>query len=85
MHSTSSIGLHRLVPQGPPVEVCGRSFPPGTVLSVPSYTVMHSTATWGADAMEFRPERWDEDVLTERQKNSFIPFSYGPRACVGRK
>jgi len=22
--------------------------------------------------------------VTEAQKNAFIPFSYGPRACVGR-
>lgn len=22
--------------------------------------------------------------MTERQKEAFIPFSYGPRACVGR-
>jgi benzoate 4-monooxygenase len=28
------------------------------------------------------PERWEK--VTERQKSAFIPFSYGPRACVGR-
>jgi benzoate 4-monooxygenase len=37
---------------------------------------------WGQDADEFRPERWEK--VTERQKQAFIPFSYGPRACVGR-
>ena len=31
---------------------------------------------------EFRPERWA--AVTPRQKNAFIPFSHGPRACVGR-
>jgi benzoate 4-monooxygenase len=30
----------------------------------------------------FRPERWEN--VTEKQKAAFIPFSYGPRACVGR-
>ena len=30
----------------------------------------------------FRPERWEK--LSEIQKSSFIPFSTGPRACVGR-
>lgn len=30
------------------------------------------------------PERWDPARLTDRQKASFIPFSSGPRACVGR-
>lgn len=83
-HSTSGIGLPRQIPvdHGTGIELLGHFFPPGTVLSVPSYTMHHSTAIWGADADEFRPERWD--ALTARQKNAFIPFSTGPRACVGR-
>ena len=85
IHSTSSLGLPRVVPPGEGVEVCGEWFPQGTVLSVPSYTIHHDKAIWGANAMEFDPDRWLEGRLTERQKNSFIPFSYGPRACVGRK
>lgn len=83
-HSTSGIGLPRQVPdddaQG--ITLLGHYFPPGTVLSVPTYSIHHSTDIWGDDADEFRPERWDD--LTPRQKNAFIPFSYGPRACVGR-
>jgi len=81
IHSTSSLGLPRQV-IGTGVTVSGHYFPPGTVLSVPSYTIHHSTAIWGPDASSFNPERWSH--LTERQKASFIPFSYGPRACVGR-
>ncbi|KAH8201550.1 hypothetical protein TruAng_004321 [Truncatella angustata] len=82
-HSTSGIGLPRQIPfdsQG--LHLQGYYFPPGTVLSVPTYSIHHSTEIWGSDAMEFRPERWEK--LTERQKNAFIPFSYGPRSCVGR-
>ena len=85
IHSTSSLGLPRVVPPGPPVNIQGRSFPQGTVLSVPSYTIHHDTTIWGPDALDFNPDRWEEGRLTERQKSSFIPFSYGPRACVGRK
>lgn len=83
-HSTSGIGLPRLIPADAPrgVTIRGHYFPPGTVLSVPSYTMHHSTEIWGPDASEFRPERWD--AVTPRQKNAFIPFSHGPRACVGR-
>lgn len=82
-HSTSGIGLPRLIPDSSPgVTLLGHHFPPGTVLSVPSYTMHHSEEIWGSDAQEFRPERWDS--VTARQKNAFIPFSYGPRACVGR-
>lgn len=82
-HSTSGIGLPRQVPaDSPGVRFRGYYFPPGTVLSVPTYSIHHSREVWGPDADEFRPERWVS--LTARQKNAFIPFSYGPRSCVGR-
>lgn len=82
IHSTSSLGLPRLIPPGPGLTVNGHHFPQGTVLSVPAYTIHHSTEIWGPDADTFRPERWEK--VTEKQKAAFIPFSYGPRACVGR-
>jgi len=89
IHSTSSLGLPRLTPMASPenpapapVEILGYTFPPGTALSVPSYSLHHSKDIWGPDADEFVPERWDK--ITDRQKNAFIPFSYGPRSCVGR-
>ena len=66
------------------MNILGHSFPPGLSLSVPSYTIHHSKTIWGDDADEFRPERWAPDKLTEEQKAAFIPFSYGPRSCVGR-
>lgn len=82
-HSTSGIGLPRQIPPGSPgVTILGHFFPAGTVLSVPTYTMHHSKDIWGPDAEEFRPERWED--LTQRQKTAFIPFSHGPRACVGR-
>jgi benzoate 4-monooxygenase len=91
IHSTSSLGLPRLVPgvtpefpNPKPCEILGYSFPPGTVLSVPAYTIHHSKEIWGEDADDFVPERWSEKRLTTKQKESFIPFSFGPRACVGR-
>ncbi|KKK16622.1 benzoate 4-monooxygenase [Aspergillus rambellii] len=85
IHSTSAMGLPREIPPGnPPVEICGHIFKPGDVLSVPSYTIHHSTEIWGPDADQFVPERWDPAHLTPRQKAAFIPFSTGPRACVGR-
>jgi benzoate 4-monooxygenase len=82
IHSTSSLGLPRLIPPGPGLTINGRHFPQGTVLSVPAYTIHHSKEIWGPDADTFRPERWEK--VTEKQKAAFIPFSYGPRACVGR-
>ncbi|KAE8354196.1 cytochrome P450-domain-containing protein [Aspergillus coremiiformis] len=85
IHSPSAMGLPREIPQGnPPVTISGHTFYPGDVLSVPSYTIHRSKAIWGPDADEFVPERWDATRLTARQKAAFIPFSTGPRACVGR-
>lgn len=85
IHSTSSLGLPRQIPpHSPPVTIQGHIFHPGAVLSVPAYTIHHSTDIWGEDADSFVPERWDPARLTDRQKASFIPFSTGPRACVGR-
>ncbi|KND91557.1 Benzoate 4-monooxygenase [Tolypocladium ophioglossoides CBS 100239] len=82
-HCTSGIGLPRQVPPGSPgVTLLGHRFAAGTVLSVPTYTIHHSKDIWGDDADEYRPERWEN--ATPRQKTAFIPFSHGPRACVGR-
>ncbi|KAJ5528289.1 Benzoate 4-monooxygenase [Penicillium frequentans] len=85
IHSTSAMGLPREIPAGAPhVTISGHVFGPGDVLSVPTYTIHRSKAIWGPDAEEFVPERWNPERLTPRQKAAFIPFSHGPRACVGR-
>ena len=84
-HSLLGLGLPREVPpESPGLSILGHDFPPGTVLSVPSYTIHHSKEIWGSDAGVFRPDRWLNGELTTRQKNAFTPFSVGPRACIGR-
>lgn len=83
LHCTSALGLPREIPPGSPgVTLLGRHYPPRTVLSVPTYTMHHSKDIWGRDADDFKPERWE--TVTARQRAAFIPFSHGPRACVGR-
>ncbi|KAL9599988.1 MAG: hypothetical protein Q9219_003457 [cf. Caloplaca sp. 3 TL-2023] len=85
LHSTSSLGLPRVVPpNGPGISLPPHHFPPLTTLSVPTYTIHHSPSIWGPNAHAFDPDRWAEGTLTEEQRKAFIPFSYGPRACVGR-
>ncbi|KAF8594779.1 cytochrome P450 monooxygenase pc-bph [Ceratobasidium sp. AG-I] len=80
LHSTSGIGLPRVVPTGSTLEVCGETFNEGSILSVPSYSIHHNEEVWGADSELFRPERW----LEREVGKEFNPFSFGPRACVGR-
>ncbi|CAF9942069.1 hypothetical protein IMSHALPRED_003187 [Imshaugia aleurites] len=90
IHSTSSLGLPRVVPPGPGVSILTHHFPAGTVLSVPAYTIHHLPSIWNPSNLpalhpdRFNPDRWRPEHLTEKQKAAFIPFSYGPRACVGR-
>lgn len=84
-HSTSSLGLPRLLPEGG-ATVCGRYFPGGTVLSVPAYTIHRDPSVWGSDAESYNPDRWLQADAAQRAEfeKSFVPFSVGPRACVGR-
>lgn len=82
LHSTSAIGLPRIVTDKFGVAYQDYHFPQGTVLSVPSYTIHHDADVWGVDVDEFNPDRWRD--LSPRQKACFNPFSYGPRACVGQ-
>ncbi|KAG6377465.1 cytochrome P450 [Boletus reticuloceps] len=82
IHSTSAIGLPRVVPEGG-LTIDGVHFPQGAVLSVPTYTIHRDKKAWGDDVDVFRPERWFERDHATIQK-AFNPFSFGPRACVGR-
>ena len=80
LYSLSSMGLPRIVPEGG-VQVSGKFFPEGTVLSVPSYTIHRDPEIWGNDVEAFRPERWLEQDQAGIQK-TFNPFSYGPRSVT---
>ncbi|POY74642.1 putative Benzoate 4-monooxygenase [Rhodotorula taiwanensis] len=83
VHSTSSMGLPRIMTQQ--TEVCGEVFPPGTILSVPSYSIHRIKEIWGNDPDEFRPERWlESEAKTRELEKALNIFSYGPRSCVGR-
>jgi benzoate 4-monooxygenase len=76
---TSGIGLPRIVPVGG-LDVCGRHFKEGTVLSVPSYTIHHDPATY-PNPFTFKPSRFEARPPVDKE---FIPFSFGPRGCIGR-
>jgi len=82
IHSTSGMGLPRVAPEGG-LTIDGIHFPQGTILSVPTYTIHRDKDAWGDDVDEYRPERWFERDHATIQK-AFNPFSFGPRACVGR-
>jgi cytochrome P450 len=39
---------------------------------------------WGPDADEFRPERWLDGGGPALHSYAYIPFSKGPRDCIGQ-
>ncbi|KAK0202475.1 cytochrome P450 monooxygenase pc-bph [Desarmillaria ectypa] len=82
LYSTVGVGLPHVAPEGG-MMILGNYFPAGTVISVPTYTIHRDPAVFGDDVEEFRPERWFERDSASMSK-AFNPFSFGPRACIGR-
>jgi len=62
--------------------------PVGTIVFANPYILSRSKEIWGADAEEWRPERWlDTGAEGEgrRLDDKFVVFSKGSRGCVGRE
>lgn len=56
------------------------------VITVPIYTLHHDPATWGDDADEFKPERFEGGpAAAAADARAYIPFASGPRNCVGQQ
>lgn len=59
--------------------------PKGAAITLPILAVQHSEQFWGPDAKMFKPERFAEGASKASiHPHAFIPFSVGPRACVGQ-
>ncbi len=52
-----------------------------------AWNIHRKTEYYGADAEQFRPERWlDEDsTLPTTNRPPFVPFQFGPRTCLGMR
>ncbi|KAK9142281.1 hypothetical protein Syun_011681 [Stephania yunnanensis] len=60
--------------------------PPGIGVTIPILALHHDAKIWGEDVHLFKPERFSEGVgkaTTTSTTMAFLPFSYGPRICVG--
>jgi cytochrome P450 len=60
----------------------GVRLPAGSLVLVSPY-VMHRDHRYFRDPLRFDPDRWTHEVSAERRGLSFIPFSAGPRSCLG--
>ena len=88
-----SLGLERYVPQGGTVLPDGQSLPQDTILSFNPYILARNASVWGADADQFRPERWlqaegeTEEGFAARLRamnDADLGFGGGSRICLGK-
>ncbi|KAE8814177.1 Secologanin synthase [Hordeum vulgare] len=70
---------------GSDIELNGIRVPKGTILTIPVKTIHRDKELWGEDADEFKPKRFENGATrAANHPNAFVPFSSGPRACVGQ-
>ncbi|KAL4913057.1 cytochrome P450 [Aspergillus aurantiobrunneus] len=70
----------RTPPEG--AYILGEFVPGDTTVSMSSY-VVHRDKEAFPDAEKYIPERWLDEKRKDLQ-SSFVPFSAGPRGCIGR-
>jgi len=64
------------------LEIAGYAVPKGSGVSFTQWTV-HRDARWYDAPEEFRPERWEGDLLKRIPRFAYFPFGGGPRQCIG--
>ncbi|KAH7347958.1 cytochrome P450 [Pyrenochaeta sp. MPI-SDFR-AT-0127] len=85
LHPATGLPLGRVVPPEGAV-LAGRHFPGGTVVGVNTWVAHRNRAVFGADAEQFRPERWLEASKEQALKMDeyYLPFGHGSRTCIGK-
>ena len=62
----------------------GHRIAAGSVIAFSPY-VLHRDARLWTDPKQFNPDRFASDAEIKRHKFAFIPFSAGPRGCIGEQ
>jgi cytochrome P450 len=60
----------------------GYKLPAGSVVICALHAIHNNPAIW-SNPDRFDPDRWGTDEVSNRPKNSYMPFATGPRSCIG--
>lgn len=92
--------MHRIIKESlrlyPPGHTLGRTLskpdvldgvelPKGTTIRLPILAMHRDEVAWGADASEFRPDRFLPEQEAKRPTLLWCPFLFGPRGCIGQR
>jgi len=61
----------------------GVTIPAGTRLTIPIH-LLHRHPLYWEDPDSFKPERWLKDEKPYSHSHAYLPFSAGPRHCIGK-
>ena len=67
------------------VEFPNGTLPKGTIVAVSIMKLHRDPKIWGDNVLEFDPDRFLPENVAKRPPFSYIPFSAGPRNCIGMK
>ena len=62
--------------------VCGTRIPRWSIVIVSQWVIHRHQALW-ADPDRFDPERFSPEQVAGRPRFAYLPFSFGPRVCIG--
>ncbi len=63
-------------------EIAGYAVTKGMGVAMAQW-VVHRDPRWYDAPEEFRPERWEDDLLKRLPRFAYFPFGGGPRQCIG--
>ncbi|XP_052867609.1 cytochrome P450 4C1-like [Anopheles cruzii] len=67
------------------VQIQNITIPAGAMIMIPFLKMHHNKSVWGPAAETFDPDNFLPERCAERHPYAFIPFSQGPRNCIGVK
>lgn len=67
------------------IQLTDCTVPEGTMLVLCVLKMHRNVKIWGPTANDFDPDRFLSESMADRHPFSYIPFSAGPRNCIGTK